>query len=226
MFISAPEQALAEKKLGVRHPAARLVGFGLDQFSADPERFRQKYSIHEPFMLYAGRLAPAKNVPQLISYFLAYRQRHPEQPIKLVLAGSGPLSLPDHPDLRPLGFLPQQDLYDAYAAATVFCQPSLLESFSIVLMEAWLAGRPVLVHGHCAVTCHHVLQSNGGLYYTSPAEFCSALGYILDHPQHGQRMGAQGQAYVHREFNWPATLGRFREALARSWAGHFTEKAP
>ncbi len=214
MFISAPELALAEEKLGVRHPAARLVGPGLEPFVADGEGFRQKFDLSGPFLFYAGRLDPAKNVLQLVSYFVAYRQRHPDRDLKLVLAGSGPLSLPRHPDVIALGFLARRDLHDAYAAATVLCQPSLVESFSLVLMEGWLAGTPALVHGHCPVTRHHVLQSNGGLYFTSAAEFAGALDWLLDHAEGRAQMGALGRAYVRREYNWPATLDRFRHAVA------------
>jgi glycosyltransferase involved in cell wall biosynthesis len=217
MFLSPPEQALAEIKLGVRHLAARLVGLGLDPFTADGDRFRHKFQVSEPFVLYAGRLEPAKNVMQLLAFFLAYRQARPDRSLKLVLAGSGPLHLPEHPDIVPLGFLGSDDLHDAYAAAAVLCQPSLTESFSIVLMEAWLAGTPVLVHGDCPVTRHHVLRSNGGLYFTSAVEFAGALDWLLDQPATRRRMGASGQAYVRAEYNWPAALGRLKKAF-EAWA--------
>ena len=213
MFTSTPEKALAEGKLGVRHPAARLVGFGLDEVSTDGERFRRKFGVTEPFVLYAGRLDPQKNVLQLVSHFLAYCQKEPDRDLKLVLAGSGPLLLPEHPNLVPLGQLAAEDLHDACAAALLLCQPSLVESFSIVLMEAWLARTPVLVHGHCPVTRYHVLRSNGGLYFTSAAEFAATLDYFLDHPVEGERMGRLGRLYAQREYNWPTVLGRFRESL-------------
>ncbi|MEJ2211837.1 MAG: glycosyltransferase family 4 protein, partial [Anaerolineae bacterium] len=213
MFISAPEQALAEEKLGVSHPAARLVGVGLDPFEADGRRFRQKYGLPGPFLLYAGRLDPSKNVLELISHFVAYRRARPARSLKLVLAGSGPLSLPDHPGLVPLGFLGDQDLKDAYAAATLLCQPSLVESFSLVLMEAWLAGTPALVHGQCPVTRHHVTHSDGGLYFSSAAEFAEALDWLLDHPRQRAQMGRLGRAYVQKRFNWTATLERFTQAV-------------
>jgi glycosyltransferase involved in cell wall biosynthesis len=213
MFTSAPEQTLAQRGLGVHHPRARLVGFGLDEISADGDRFRRKFGLSQPFVLYAGRLDPSKNVLELLSQFLSYRQARPDRDLKLVLAGNGPLPLPDHPDVVPLGQLAPSDLHDGCAAALLLCQPSLVESFSIVLMEAWLAGTPVLVHGQCDVTRYHVLRSNGGLYFTSGTEFAGALDWFLANPQACQRMGAQGKAYVRREFNWPAVLGRFREGL-------------
>jgi glycosyltransferase involved in cell wall biosynthesis len=218
MFISSPEQTLAEEKLGVRHPLARLVGFGLDDLCADAERFRRKFGLPGPFLLFAGRREPAKNIPELVSHFLAYRRARPDRDLKLVVAGSGPLTLPGHPDIVSLGYLDRQDLVDAYAAATVLCQPSLVESFSIVLMEAWLAGTPVLVHGQCPVTRHHVLASNGGLYFTSAAEFAGAVDWFFENPEERQRMAVLGRAYARRAFSWPAVLGRFRESVAR-WRG-------
>jgi glycosyltransferase involved in cell wall biosynthesis len=219
MFISAPEQALAEEKLGVRHPAARLVGAGLEPFETNAERFRHRFGLAGPFLLYAGRLDPSKNVLQLVSHFVAYRQARPGRGLKLVLAGSGPLALPDHPDVVSLGFLADQDLRDAYAGATLLCQPSLVESFSLVLMEAWLAGTPALVHGHCPVTRHHVTRSNGGLYFTSAAEFAAALDWLLAHAAERARMAARGRAYVQAEFAWPIVVERFRQAVAGWLAG-------
>jgi glycosyltransferase involved in cell wall biosynthesis len=153
-----------------------------------------------------------KNVLQLVSSFLSYRQARPEQELKLVLVGAGPLAIPNHPDLISLGFLALQDLRNAYAAATLLCQPSLMESFSIVLMESWLAGTPVLVHGHCAVTRYHVLQSGGGLYYTNTAEFAATVDWLLSHPDERRQMAKQGNAYVRRQYTWPAMLDRFRAA--------------
>ena len=51
------------------------------------------------------------------------------------------------------------------AAASLLCQPSHNESFSLVIMESWLCGRPVLVSSQCAVTKDFAKRSNGGLYF-------------------------------------------------------------
>jgi glycosyltransferase involved in cell wall biosynthesis len=60
----------------------------------------------------------------------------------------------EHQVVTYLGFLAPDDLHHGYAAVLVLCQPSLLESFSIVFMEVWLAGSPLLVNGDCEMTCH------------------------------------------------------------------------
>lgn len=213
MFNSEPEMALARDKLGIRNLRACVVGEGLDDVQAEPERFRRRLGLSSPFILYAGRLDSMKNLLELFSFFIAYKQQRPG-PLKLVLMGAGPLPVPSHPDILAIGFQREQDKLDACAAATLLCQPSLMESFSLVVMESWLAGTPVLVHGDCAVTRDHVLRSNGGLYFTSAAEFAAALDWLLDHPEARLRMGALGRAYVRHAFDWPAVLGRFRAAVA------------
>jgi glycosyltransferase involved in cell wall biosynthesis len=90
------------------------------------------------------------------------------------------------------------------------------ESFSIVIMESWLAGVPVLVHGNCDVTRYHVLRSDGGLYYVGFEEFAGAIDWLMEHPVERERMGQLGRAYVLKEYNWDAVLARLREAL-RVW---------
>ncbi len=153
-----------------------------------------------------------KNVLQMVGYFTEYKRLHPG-PLQLVLMGAGPLAIPAHPDIIQVGFLTTREKLDAFAAATVLCQPSLLESFSIVLMEAWLAGTPVLVHGDCEVTRYHVLRSNGGLYFTSADEFAGAIDWFLAKQVQGASMGKLGRAYVMREYDWATVLARFRAAL-------------
>jgi len=217
LFNCEPERALAERKLGIHNPRSRVVGEGLEEFRAEPDRFRQKFGLTGPFVLYAGRLDDMKNLLTLLAYFGEYKQRQPG-PLKLVLMGDGPLVIPPHPDFLAVGFQDEQSKQDALAAALVLCQPSILESFSLVLMEAWLAGAPALVHGDCDVTRYHVLRSNGGLYFTSAAEFAGALDWFLAHPEGRRQMGKLGRDYVRREYNWPTVLNRFREAVAL-WTG-------
>ena len=70
-------------------------------------------------------------------------------------------------------------LIDAIAASDVLIMPSPYESLSIVVLEAFALGKPVLVNGHCDVLRGQVLRSGGGLYYENAAEFIDGL-YVLD----------------------------------------------
>lgn len=208
IFLSRPEQALAKRLYGVDGEAFQSLGTGLDvSFTGDAERFRKKYAIDAPFVLYAGRKDNGKMVDQLARYFAFYKERNPS-PLRLVLIGPGRLDFRAR-DVIDLGFVPAQDKYDAYAAATVFCNPSHFESFSIVIMESWLSGVPVLVNGACAVTRDFVIQAQGGLYYTSYAEFECGLKYLLAHPDTARQMGENGGAFVREHFAWDVVVDKY-----------------
>ncbi len=216
IFNVEAERRLALEKLKIDHPAAYVVGMGLTLVPQNPpalaQRFRQECGIQGPFILYAGRNSPAKNVPLLLDYFSRYKATH-ARPLKLVLMGSSPDPEQVHPDVIALGALSERQKYAAYAAALVLCQPSLNESFSIVLMEAWQMGTPALVHRDCAVTREHVSASNGGLYFGYYEEFEAAIDLLLAQPSLRNQLGENGQRYVHTEYAWPVVMQRFRAGL-------------
>ncbi|MFZ5586039.1 MAG: glycosyltransferase family 4 protein [Thermodesulfobacteriota bacterium] len=196
-----------------------LLGEGIDTgWSFDADRFRQKYGLTAPFLLYAGRKDAGKNVPLLIQYFLRYQQegRGPEG-LKLVLIGNlkAPIPPGGEKHVIDLGFVPLQDKYDAYAAAAVLAQPSLMESFSIVIMEAWLAGTPVMVHSGCAVTRQHVETSGGGLHFGDYPRFAEGLDLMLGDPALMARMAAQGREYVLKNYSWPEVTQRYHGLIER-----------
>ncbi len=213
MFNSEAELTFARDQLGAPLPRPYVVGGAIDDFQADPARFRRRSGVKAPFLLYAGRLAATKNVLELVNFFIKYKQSQPG-PLKLVLMGKGALRIPHHPDIVQIGFQSEKDKLDVYAAAMALVQPSVMESFSIVIMESWLARVPVLVHQSCDVTRTHVQRSNGGLYYVGYEEFAGAVDWFLAHPDERARMGELGRTYVRRNYNREAVLARFREALA------------
>ncbi len=216
IFNSAPEAALAQKLYGIGDRPAGVVGLGFDPPPpVDPEAFRLRHRLEGPLLFYLGRKEAGKNVHLLIEYVRRYRETH-RRDLTLVLAGDGPVSVPPGTEgIRDLGYLSPPDKAAAYAAATVLCQPSLNESFSIVLMEAWLAGTPVLVHARCPVTTHHVFASDGGLGFGDFYEFAEALARLLEDAPLRAKLAAQGRAYVETEYAWPAVTARLRDTLER-----------
>jgi glycosyltransferase involved in cell wall biosynthesis len=161
-------------------------------------------------VLYAGRKDASKNVPALVEAFAAWRVKARRE-VDLVLIGPGAVPIPAaaRGAVRDLGYVPLQDKRDAYAAATVFCQPSLNESFSIVMMEAWSRGVPCLVHGGCVVTRDHVVDAGGGLWFTDAAGFGAALEYLLDRPALCARLGAAGRDYALGRYTWDRIIARY-----------------
>jgi glycosyltransferase involved in cell wall biosynthesis len=217
IFNVEAELALVERLYGRSDSQVRaVVGVGVEtDFVADGNRFRQKYGLAEPFLLYVGRQETGKNVPLLLDYWASYVATTQTE-MKLVLIGPGQVTIPEAVagQVVNLGFVPRQDKYDAYAAAELFCQPSVNESFSLVIMESWLTQTPVLVHGHCVVTREHCVRSQGGLYFTNADEFGAVIDYLRDHPNTAQQMGRNGRSYVLANYQWPHIVAQYRQLLA------------
>jgi glycosyltransferase involved in cell wall biosynthesis len=220
LFYSAAEQRLANRVCRIAGRHQIVLGGGIEtQAGGDAARFRRKFGLERPFLLYAGRRDVTKNTPLLYDYFRAYRAQGGQ--LRLALIG-GPGEPPPADLLASgaavdLGFLDQQDKLDAYAAAAALCQPSLNESFSVVLMEAWVAGAPGLVHSDCPVTREFCEASGGGLHFRSAAEFNATLRWIEANPAAARRMGERGRAYVREMFAWDAVLGRLLNFLRATW---------
>lgn len=214
-FNAEPERLLAEKLYGVSGERFVTFGIGLDtNWTGNAERFRRKFRINDPFILYAGRKEAGKKVDVLVNWFTKYKKEKPDN-LKLVLIGGGNIDIPDRENILDLGFVDKQDKYDAYAASNLFCNPSQMESFSLVIMESWLAGRPVLVNGECAVTRDFVHQSNGGLYYESYSEFAACIEYLSSHSEIASQMGKNGEQYVRDHFDWDVIVKRYQDYFSK-----------
>ncbi len=214
IYNSEPEKTLANQIYEIRGHQI-VIGTGMDtDISYNARRFRDKYGINNEFLLYAGRRDSGKNVSLLMEYFVKYKECAGGD-LQLVLIGKGELAIPkEHrQDIIDLGFVSQEDKFDAYAAATLFCMPSINESFSIVLMEAWLCGTPALVHAGCAVTKDHCIKSNGGLYFDNYEEFEGCVQYFLKNPEKRDIMAQNGKEYVLMNYSWDTIVQKYKRFL-------------
>lgn len=211
IYNAKPEKELAEKNYNLQNVSQIVMGIGMDtNISGNAYRFREKFNIKNPLMIYAGRKDAGKNVDLLLQYFSEYHKRNPSD-LQLVLIGGGKIDIPlDVADkVFDLGFVDMQDKYNAYAAAEFLCQPSHNESFSLVIMESWLCGRPMLVNGSCAVTKNFAIESNGGLYFKDYFEFEGAVNYMLSHKDNATAMGNNGKRYVKDNFAWDKIIEKY-----------------
>jgi glycosyltransferase involved in cell wall biosynthesis len=121
----------------------------------------------------------------------------------LVLLGKAVLPVPDHPRIRHLGFVPDEDKFDAVAASDALVMPSYFESLSMVALEAWGLGRPVLANGRCDVLKGQCIRSNAGLYYESFEEFVETLALLSSDRGVRRALGENGRAFFARHYAWP-----------------------
>jgi glycosyltransferase involved in cell wall biosynthesis len=213
MFNSPEESDLALKCLKIRPARCAVLGEGV---TLSPSTFSDQTETQTNDLLYVGRLEMGKN----LSLFYEYVQRYfaEGKNIRLVVLGGGPLGPPSHPAFEYRGFVSEEEKARTYASALALCQPSLNESFSLTIMESWLAARPVLVHGECAVTRGHVQRSKGGLWFHTYEEFVGAVEWLQSNAVLASRMGNNGRRYVLSNYTWPVVVERF-ECLVRGWRG-------
>jgi glycosyltransferase involved in cell wall biosynthesis len=124
----------------------------------DREFIAERFQVNYPFLLYAGRISPHKNIPRIIEAFSALKLELDKEgkfpALKLIIIGD---ELSKHPDLRRtviksgvqndvrfLGFVPIDVLRIFYDAAKIFVFPSLYEGFGLPPLEAMSHGTPVV----------------------------------------------------------------------------------
>jgi glycosyltransferase involved in cell wall biosynthesis len=212
---NTPEERAMIEGVSHRQGPAIVVGTGSAiPAHADPGRFRRKFSVQRPFAIYVGRIDPNKGCVELLDYFARYAEANPKG-LDLVLVGSAQMEVPDHPRIRLLGFLTDQDKFDALGAADVLVMPSPFESLSMVVLEAWALGKPVLVNGHCDVLRGQCVRSGGGLAYESAEEFVEALYVLEGSGPAGAILGRQGRDYFRRHYTWPVVEQKYRDLFDR-----------
>ena len=191
-----------------------VVGVGTEvPTSYDGERFRAKFGIDAPYVIYIGRIDENKGCHRLFEYFLRFKTET-RSPVQLLLIGNSILPIPSHPDVRHLGFLSEQDKFDGIAGAGALMMPSFYESLSMVTLEAWAMGKPVLANAACDVLQGQCRRSNGGLFYDNYGEFREALALLLDDSALRDALGRNGQAYFNANYTWDVIENKYLGIVA------------
>ena len=215
MYNSFEERDLIHSMSGNQAVPGVVVGVG----SAIPERnqpwrFRKKFNVKRPFAIYVGRIDENKGCPALFDHFINYAATYPRG-LDLILVGQAIIPIPSHPRIRALGFLSDSDKFDALAAADLLVMPSRFESLSMVALEAWALGKPVLVNGACDVLVGQTRRANGGLCYESFEEFAEAMYCLEATGPIGSVLGRQGREFFRRHYTWPVIERKYLDMFER-----------
>jgi glycosyltransferase involved in cell wall biosynthesis len=118
-----------------------------------------------------------------------------------------------------MGVVPDDEKLAAIARSRALVMPSRHESLSMVVLEAWMMRRPVLVNGDCEVLRGQVLRANGGLYYRRYEEFAAALDVLMGEPSLADRLGRQGHEYFQDNYAWERIMEKYERLLAMATGG-------
>ena len=175
--------------------------------------FRRRHRIHGPFVLYGGRIDKGKGCEELLEYFQSYLKEAGDA--TLALMGTKLMPLPDDPHVRFAGMLPDAERLHALEAASVVVVPSPHESLSLLALESFAVGTPVLANARSEVLVEHCRRSNAGLYYADRWEFIEALKLLLHDPALRTAMGRNGKAYVNQHYRWSTILSKYERLFTR-----------
>src|SRR5262245_7007336 len=175
--------------------------------------FKRRHRLHGPIALYGGRIDAGKGCEELIEYFSTYVQDGGDA--SLVLMGVKLMPLPEEPFLHFAGRLPDNERLHALEAATAVVVPSPYESLSLLALEAFAVGTPILANARSEVLVDHCQKSNAGLYYADRDEFVEALKLLV--ADHGLRaaMGRNGRAYVRKNYRWDVIISKYERMFTR-----------
>lgn len=224
VFQTMSERRLVQAFFPVAGRRQAIIGLGLDeapdpaQLPSDPLDLGDR-----PYLCCLGRVDDLKGSSLLAELFGAYKARRPG-PLALAMVGPIATRPASQPDVILTGPVDEATKWAVLRGATALVSPSPNEAFSIVIMEAWSQGRPVLVNASCPATVEHCQASGGGLWFDGYATFEVAVDRLVaSGPLRGQ-LGESGQRYVQANYTWPVLIdryGRFLEAVVRSgYSGH------
>ena len=227
-----------EKLFGINPNKIEVVYNAIDQrflsghdTDADRQFLAERYQVTYPFLLYAGRISPHKNIVRIIEAFSALKAELLKQELyhdlKLIIIGD---ELSKHPDLRRtvvrggvqndvrfMGFVPIEVLRIFYDAAKVFVFPSLYEGFGLPPLEAMAHGTPVLTSNTSSIP--EVVGNAAVLVNPENVfEMMRALQRVLVDQALREKMRLRGYEQV-KKFSWDRSaaevLAGYEEVMGR-----------
>jgi glycosyltransferase involved in cell wall biosynthesis len=201
---------LANLYPGIR---TNLVGAGVDPSGLDDSRisgrrFRAKYDLGEGnLILFAGRKEPGKRYQVAIDTVNLLA----DTTALLVMVGEEVDGLPIAGErVRYLGWVNNDDLWDAFDACDVFVLPSRFESFGLVFLQAWIRGKPVIGDAGCPAVCSLIEDGVDGFLCADAKQTAMRLESLLADSGMRNAMGQAGRRKVLRNYTWEIVAGKVR----------------
>lgn len=207
--------------------------FGVEPVEEDVVRVRERYQLHDEFILYAGNVKPHKNLERLIDAFQIVRSRGLDH-LKLVMIGDDISKYASlrravhryqlHNYVRFLGYLPEQTLAVMYRLAGVFVFPSLYEGFGLPPLEAMASGTPVVTSNVSSLP--EVTGDAAELVDPyDPEAIADGIYRVLTDVELRRDLRRRGLARAH-QFSWGASVRRVREIYGEVANQPFHAEAP
>ena len=213
MYNTLAEKRLVNSIFKNESVYSEIAGVGVDIPADLPVmNIKEEMNIRSDYILYVGRIDANKISHQDFEWFLKYVDQTNKQ-IKLVLIGNLYMKIPVSDFIIHLGFVDEHIKFNLIRQSIFLFQPSRFESLSMVVLEAFMMGKPVLVHQDCEVMKDHIDSSNGGFYYNDYPGFKHALDNLTEDKLLNMKMGKAGKAYVDTNYRWENITAKFQHVI-------------
>ncbi|MFN8035224.1 MAG: glycosyltransferase family 4 protein [Acidimicrobiia bacterium] len=213
VYHTEAERHLVESLFPVAHHRAIVLGLGSDPEPGEADTARAAMGLDErPYLVCVGRVDEGKGTATLARFFAEYKRRHPG-PLRLVFVGPVVHRPAGSGDVVVTGSVDEGTKWGLLRGATALVSPSAYESFSLVVLEAWNAGLPVIVNGRCEATREHVLRSGGGLLFEDYLGFEVAVERLTGDAALRGGLALRGGAYVESRYRWAHLIDRYARFL-------------
>jgi len=219
-LVPSPSQRLELQRRGFER--LELLARGVDGQLFHPARrsaaLRAEWGLgeHEIAVLHVGRLAAEKNLQLLTRAFRQLQRDLPQQRLRLVLVGDGPLRTQlqaELPEALFCGVQRGEALAAHYASGDLFLFPSLSETFGNVVLEALASGLAVVAFDQAAAAQHIRHGHNGALATPGDeAAFIESARWLLEDPESLRRVRLNARQHAGKQ-GWPAIVERFESLL-------------
>ncbi len=212
-YYTAAERRLVQRVHRVAEKPQIVLGIGVGEPEEGGRPGGEHLGIGErPYLTFVARIDTHKGADALDRFFRLYKKRRPG-PLALALVGPVSTTIDPHPDIVTTGPVEEGAKWDILRDALAFVHPGALESFSLVIMEAWQEGVPVVVNALCEPTREHCAHSAGGLWFGSYRQFEAIVDRLTADAELRRWLGANGRAYVREHYQWPALIERYARFL-------------
>ena len=224
------ERELIERVLGDRGRTPRaditVAGCGVDPPPAEISR----PPIDDPYILYLGRFKDGLEL--LPEAWRAFRARYGAETFErsdgrtlrgdeltLVTVGDAQLSHLarglEGERWKVVGHVDDAARWAWTRGCEVLINPSLYESLSLTLLEAWWVRRPALARAQCAVMASQIARAEGGATFRDAGSFADALAAMLRSREARARMGERGSTFAQQRYAWPRVMEHYARVLER-----------
>jgi glycosyltransferase involved in cell wall biosynthesis len=183
---------------------ARIVGVGVDPVPLSKKAPWRP--VPGPYLLYVGRLEAGKGLKELLELHRNLGDGGPT----LVLAGSGELRT-NAPNVVRVGRISEQQKYDALRQADAAVVPSRYESLSLLALEAFASGTPVIGNAESEVVSGHLERSGAGFAFSDGKGYVDAVRRVQ---ADRKALSKKARAYA-RRFRWPKVVEAYLEEIER-----------